>query len=103
MSWTALLIVSIAAFLQKYLGYQVPQSWYDNHRLTAVIAALPVGLLAALIAVSTLSSGAALSIDARIIGVSAAVVALLLRAPFLLVLVVAAASAALARSVGLAP
>lgn len=103
MSWTALLVVSLAAFLQKYLGYQVPQSWYDNHRLTAVIAALPIGLLAALIAVSTLSTGAAISVDARLIGVAAAFIALVLRAPFLMVLVVAAATAALARALGIAP
>jgi uncharacterized membrane protein len=100
MTWTALVVVSVAAFLQKYLGYQVPQSWYDSQRLTAVIAGLPVGLLAALIAVSTLSTNSEISVDARLIGLGAAFIALLLRAPFLLVLVVAAATAATARALG---
>lgn len=102
MNWTALVVVSVAAFLQKYLGYQVPQSWYDNHRLTVVIAALPVGLLSALIAVSTLSGSVGISIDARLIGLSAALVALLLRAPFLVVLLVAALTAGMARALGIA-
>lgn len=100
MNWAAVLLVSLGAFAEKYLGYKVPESWYRNERLTGIIAALPVGLLAALIAVSALSSETGISVDARVVGLAAAFVALLLRAPFLLVLVVAAATAATFRALG---
>jgi predicted branched-subunit amino acid permease len=54
---------------------------------------LPVALLAALIATQTFSEG----VDARAAGLGAAVVALLLRAPFLVVVASAAATTALLR------
>ena len=100
MNWLSVFLVSLGAFAEKYLGYQVPDSWYRNERLIGIIAALPVGLLAALIAVSALSSEAGISVDARLVGLAAAFVALLLRAPFLVVLVVAAATAAAFRALG---
>jgi hypothetical protein len=49
--------------------------------------------------VQTVATGTELVIDARLAGVAAAVVALLLRAPFLVVVGVAAATAALVRLV----
>ena len=100
LNWAAVVLVSFGAFAEKYLGYQVPESWYRNERLIAIIAALPVGLLAALIAVSALSSDVGISVDARLVGLSAAFVALMLRAPFLVVLIVAAATAAIFRALG---
>jgi branched-subunit amino acid transport protein len=53
---------------------------------------VPVALLTALIAVQALAHGRGLELNGpRLAGLAAAVVALLLRAPFLVVLVVAAA------------
>ena len=46
---------------------------------------LPVALLAALAAVQTFATGDTLVLDARVAGVAVAAVALLLRAPFLVV------------------
>lgn len=70
-------------------------------RVRSVVAMLAPALLAALVATATLGEGQALVIDARIIGVGAAVVALVLRAPTLAVVVVAALAAALARLAGI--
>ena len=70
-------------------------------RAKSVVALLAPALLAALVATATLGEGQALVVDARIIGVGAAVVALVLRAPTLAVVVVAAAAAALARLAGI--
>jgi hypothetical protein len=67
----------------------------------SVVALLAPALLAALVATATLGEGQSLVIDARIIGVGAAVVALALRAPTLAVVVVAALAAALARLAGI--
>jgi len=54
-------------------------------------ALLPAALLAGLVVVSTVASGRALVLDARLAGVLAAGVALRLRAPFLVVVAVAVA------------
>lgn len=70
-------------------------------RVKSVVALLAPALLAALVATATLGEGQSLVVDARIIGVGAAVVALALRAPTLAVVVVAAAAAALARLAGI--
>jgi len=51
--------------------------------------------------VQTFADGQALVIDARLAGVAAAVIALLLRAPFLVVVLVAAVTAAVLRAAGL--
>lgn len=70
-------------------------------RVKSVVALLAPALLAALVATATLGEGQTLVVDARIIGVGAAVVALALRAPTLAVVVAAAAAAALARLAGI--
>jgi hypothetical protein len=49
------------------------------------------------VAVQTFSTGEALTVDARVFGVGAGFVALLLKAPFLVVVAVAAVTAALIR------
>jgi len=61
---------------------------------------MPVALLAALVAVQTFATGQSLVVDARVPGLAVAIVALLLRAPFLVVVAVAAVSAALLRAAG---
>lgn len=99
--WLAVVATSVAAWLQKYLGYLVPERLVAGPRAQLAATLVPVGLLAALIAVSTLTTDGTVSIDARIAGLAAATVALILRAPFLLVLVVAAATAGLLRALGL--
>ena len=62
--------------------------------LARVSGALAPALLAALVVVQTVGDGQALSVDPRVAGVAAAAVALLLRAPLLVVLVAAAGVAA---------
>lgn len=66
----------------------------------SVVALLAPALLAALVATATFGRGNDLVLDARLIGVTTAAVALALRAPVLVVVVVAAVSAAVARLAG---
>ncbi len=70
-------------------------------RVQAVVALLAPALLAALVATATFADGQRLVVDARVLGLGAAIVAIALRAPVLLVVLVAAAVAALARVAGL--
>lgn len=60
---------------------------------------LPVALLAALVVVSTFTHGRSLAVDARAGGLAAAAFALVLRAPFVVVVLVAAAVTATIRMV----
>lgn len=64
-----------------------------------VVALLAPTLLAALVVVSTFGSGRALVLDARAAGMAAAMTAILLRAPILVVVGAAAVVAALVRLV----
>lgn len=60
----------------------------------------PAALLAGLVATSTFARSGTLVIDARVAGLIAAIVALRLKAPFFVMVVLAAAATALVRSLG---
>lgn len=94
MTWVAVLVTSAGCYLQKLAGVSVPQRYLDSPRVRAGAALIPVALLAALAAVQTFASGRSVVLDARVAGLAFAVVALLLRAPFLVVVVGAAVVAA---------
>lgn len=71
----------------------------DLPRRIALLAdLLPAALLAALVLVSTMTHDGATVIDARLVGLAAAAVALVARAPFILVVVAAATATALTRT-----
>jgi branched-subunit amino acid transport protein len=97
-TWIAILVCSAGSFGLKLVGQSLPSRVLQIPRVARLAALVPIALLAALTAVLTFGDGRALTIDARALGVLAAVVALLLRAPFLVVVLVAAGSAALARA-----
>jgi hypothetical protein len=98
MTWAAILASALACYLLKLAGLSVPARWLEAPVVQRVAALLPVALLAALAAVQTVATGTHLVLDARLAGVAAAITALLLRAPFLVVVAVAAATAAAVRA-----
>jgi hypothetical protein len=100
MMWAAVLAGSLGCYVEKLLGYLLPISVLENASVRRVAGLLPVALLAALVAVQTFAVGQTLVIDARLAGLVAAVIALVLRAPFLVVVVVAAVTAAALRALG---
>jgi branched-subunit amino acid transport protein len=100
MVWVAVLAGSAACYLLKLLGLSVPERVLADARVRRAAVLLPVALLAALVAVQTFGAGRSLVLDARAGGVAVAGVALLLRAPFLVVVALAALTAALLRLVG---
>jgi hypothetical protein len=97
MTWAAVIIGSIGCYLVKLAGLSVPARLLGDARVRRVAALLPVALLSTLIVVQTFSSGQRLGADARAAGLGAALVAVLLRAPFLVVVAVAVVTAALLR------
>jgi uncharacterized membrane protein len=98
--WAAVLAGSIGCYVAKLVGYLLPPSMLQREDIRRITGLLPVALLAALVAVQTFAEGQSLVIDARVAGLAAAVVALVLRAPFLVVVLVAAVTAALLRAAG---
>ncbi|MDC5695821.1 AzlD domain-containing protein [Intrasporangium calvum] len=99
--WVALLIATAIAFGLKLAGYLVPADLLAEPHVKRVTAALPIALLAALVAIQTLTgAGGAWTLDARLAAVGVAIVALLFRAPFIVVVVLGAATAALLRLAG---
>jgi branched chain amino acid efflux pump len=90
--WTAILIASAGCFALKLAGLSLPV------RDVRAAALLPVALLAALVGIQTFSAGDELVLDARVTGLAAALIAVRLRAPFLVVVACAAATTALVRA-----
>lgn len=101
--WAAVLLGCAVCFALKYAGYITPGHWLGGERISRVTVALPIALLAALIAVQTFTGPhGQLRLDARLAGVLVALVALRLRANFIVVVALAALTAALVRAAGLA-
>jgi uncharacterized membrane protein len=95
--WTAVLLAGVGCYLLKLAGLSLPERVLEHPTVERVADLIPVALLAALVAVQTFSSGPELVLDARALGLGFAVVALLLRMPFLVVVVGASVVAAVAR------
>ncbi|MGJ9406041.1 AzlD domain-containing protein [Nesterenkonia aurantiaca] len=98
--WFWVLAACAAVYATKLLGYLVPQSWLVHPAVGRVSAMLTIGLLAALVAMNTFSAEASVTIDARLGALLAAALALLLRAPFIVVVLVGAGAAAGIRALG---
>jgi uncharacterized membrane protein len=99
--WGIVAAIGLGTMAIKAAGPVLLGSRPLPRRVKSVVALLAPALLAALVATATLGEGQSLVVDARIIGVGAAVAALAVRAPTLAVVVVAAAAAALARLAGI--
>jgi len=97
MFWAGLLTASVACYVLKLAGVSLPQRWLQNPRIQRTVPLMPVALLAALVATQTFSTGRHLVLDVRAAAMGVALIAVLLRAPFLVVVVAAAATAALLR------
>jgi branched-subunit amino acid transport protein len=93
--WTVVLVGSVGCYLLKLAGLSVPAAWVERPWITRLVTFVPAALLAALVAVQAVASGQDLVVDGRLAGLAVAAVALALRAPFIVVLVLAGATGAL--------
>ncbi|MFD5269331.1 AzlD domain-containing protein [Streptomyces sp. NPDC058335] len=98
--WIAIGATALGCYVVKLTGLLVPAGVLERPLVRRLAALLPVALLAALTAQQTFADGQALVLDAKAAGLAAAAVALILRAPFLLVVAVAVAVTAGVRAVG---
>ena len=101
MIWLAVIGCGLGCYLLKLAGLSVPPRVLENALVERIADLLPVALLAGLIAVQVFSvsgpDGPQLQVDARLAGLGVAFLLLLARAPFLLVVIGAASTAALIR------
>lgn len=93
-TWWGVLGTSIIAFALKYLGHSIPEKYLSHPKVQRVNSLIPVALLSALVAVQTFTEKSRLILDHRAAGVAVAVVALLLRAPFPIVVISSALTSA---------
>lgn len=98
--WIAVLAASLGCYAEKLLGYLVPASVLESRTFRQISGLMPVALLAALVSVQTFASGMTLALDARAVALGVAVIALVLRAPFLVVVLLAGVTAAGLRALG---
>ena len=98
--WIWLLMACALAYAWKLVGYLVPAKLLEDPRMSRVAGTMTIGLLASLTVVNSVASGQSLAADARLGALAAAAIALAVRAPFLLVVVLGAGTAAVLRMLG---
>jgi uncharacterized membrane protein len=99
--WFWLVVACVVGFLTKLVGYLVPKKLLANPRVARVAGTLTIGLLASLTVANAVATGQELALDSRFGALVAAAIALWLKAPFLVVVIVGAAAAAGLRLLGL--
>jgi uncharacterized membrane protein len=92
--WLTVIIAAAGCVVLKMAGYVVPARLLESRVAKRVLEALPVTLLSALIAVSVFATGSHLLLDSRAAGLAIAFVLVAVRAPFIVVVVGACATAA---------
>jgi branched-subunit amino acid transport protein len=97
--WIVVALVGAATVALKAVGPVLLGGRELPGALTAVLFLLAPALLAALVVTQAVGGDREIVLDARLAGLGAAVLALLLRVPLIGVIVIAAAVAALARAV----
>jgi uncharacterized membrane protein len=96
--WALVLATMGGCYLLKLAGYLVPARVLDHPRVRRLVELLPVALLAALVVVEAVAEGRHLHADGpRLAGFAVGALAVWRRAPFLVVVIAAAVTAALLR------
>ena len=95
--WGAILLSSVLVFSWTILGFLVPQSVLRHPLAARVASLLTVALLAALLGVQGFTVGGEIQFDARVAALVVAAVLLHFRAPFIVMVVAASATAAILR------
>ena len=101
--WWVVIGASILVFGIKLAGYLVPQRFAEGPLLSRIAAIVTVALLASLVVSQTLGGDGGLLFDARIPALGVAAVLLWVRAPFIVVIIGAAVTAAALRFFGIMP
>lgn len=99
MTWVAIAALAGGSYLLKALGLMALGPRVSAGPTMRLVHLLPPALLSALIVVQTFAAARSLRIDARVVGLAVACLAVWRKAPFAVVVVVAAAATAIVRAV----
>jgi len=99
--WFWVLVAAAAAYAIKLSGYLLPRKLLDRPVVVRLATGLTVGLLASLTVLNTVGRGQSIVPDSRLLALGAAAIALWLKAPYLVVVLVGAIAAGLGRLAGL--
>ena len=98
MTWTIMVVLAAGVWAQRMLGMFVGARALSRQPALGRLATLiPAAVVTAVIVQLTIASGRSLVIDARLVGMTVAAVLVWRRAPFVIVVVAAAAATALVR------
>lgn len=96
--WWIVLGTTVGCYLLKLAGYLVPARVLEHGRTRRAVELVPVALLAALVVVEAVANGRHYDLDGpRLAGFAVGAVAVWRRAPFLVIVVAAAVTAAVLR------
>jgi len=98
--WPAIGTTALGLYLEKLAGFLLPPQALERDAPRRIAALLPIALLAAIVAAQVLASGRTVQLDARVPGFAVAVLLLIRRANFLVMVVSASATTALVRYLG---
>lgn len=96
----AILLASASVYSWKFFGYLVPARFLERPVVSRIAGLLTVALLSALMATQAMTTQSQIRFDGRIVALVVAAVLLKFKAPFLVVVIAAAATAALLRVLG---
>lgn len=102
MIWLWVLAASVGCFATKLAGYFMPRRWLEDPTVATTMSGMTIGVLASLVVLNTFVDGTAVMVDARLAALLVALIALAARAPFIVVVVLGAVAAGLARLLGAA-
>jgi branched-subunit amino acid transport protein len=97
-TWAAVLTLAVASFALKALGPVVIGRRRIGPRIAEALDLLPIPMLTAIALTGTVASGHHLQVDARLPGLAVAAIMVWRGAPFLAVILAAAATTALIRA-----
>jgi branched-subunit amino acid transport protein len=97
-TWAAVAIVGVVTIGLKSAGTLILQGREIPARLAGMIELLAPVMLAALVVTNTFGGDHKLALDPRAAGLAAAAISIVLRAPLLVTVIVAAITAALVRA-----
>ena len=99
MIWLAICITAAGCYALKAVGFVIPPGLIERDAVRRVTTLMPVALLASLVVTQTFTEGHRIAVDPRAAGVAVAAIAVWRRAPLIVVIILAAGTAALLRAV----
>jgi branched-subunit amino acid transport protein len=92
--WIAVIAASLAVYSWKIIGSNLPERILNNPKISRLATFLTVALMAGLVGVQGFVNNQEITLDARLPALLLSVVLAILRVPFIVIVLVAAATAA---------